>query len=141
MVSFDVLFVAAAPISLWVTWSMCSGWATKLLVKKLIGRMSTKDKGEMLLFLMGLVKYVEHGEHDDDDGEWSVVSDVSPTPEDFSRCQHVRTTWRGSNQYQRRLVCKDCGQILFLTKAPKKKITKKNPPNEYDFIMVISVSA
>jgi hypothetical protein len=83
----------------------------------------------------------EHDEHDDDDGEWSVVSDVSPTQEDFSRCQHVRTPWRGSNQYQRRLVCKDCGQILFLTKAPKKKITKKNPPNECDFIMVFSVSA
>lgn len=122
------LLAGVAAFALWLVLTLKSTWATTFLAKRLIASMSTGRKREILVFI---TSYVQDVAIDSDDDRWSLVSEESPfsSPRNYTTCRHLKATWRGSNQYQRRLTCKMCGKILHfqdLRAAPKsaKKLKK-----------------
>lgn len=92
----------------------------KVWVKICLALMSKDDRADMAVYVRRLVKLDE----DDADSVWSVVQisedEKSPTTSSSvkkrfpseGRCNHERTTRLGTNQYQCRLSCKDCGAVL-----------------------------
>ena len=122
------LLAGVAAFALWLVLTLKSTWATTFLAKRLIAGMSTGRKREILVFI---TSYVQDVAIDSDDDHWSLVSEESPSssPRNYTTCRHLKATWHGSNQYQRRLTCKICGKILYfqdLRAAPKsaKKLKK-----------------
>ena len=130
-VAFLAGFLAGvAAFALWLVLVWKSTWATTFLTKRLIAGMSKRRKRDISVFITG---YVQDVAIDSDDDHWSLVSGESSPPRNSPTCRHAKATWQGSNQYQRRLTCKICGEILYLQdlraepKSAKtlKKSTKK----------------
>lgn len=118
-----------------LVWMLCGGgWAAKTVVKAMIRNMNTAEKKEILEYVQGMttVATVDLIEDDGESSHWSTVSSpvgasCSPGMPRISSCQHVHTTRKGSNGFQTRERCKDCGMTLFFqrTTAGKRAVSSK----------------
>ena len=119
-----------------LAWMLCARFGGRAwIAKALIHSMGDSEKHEVYLYVQGLVKRNDWYD-DDDDGQsshWTMVSQPSPVKSSHNTngyflslqsgrsqrvtgepkdCPHFHKTRKGSNHFQKRVRCKDCGKLL-----------------------------
>lgn len=107
-----------------IFWLFCArSWPKMALARLLVWLMNEEEKYHLFLYLR-LVDCEAKNDSDGQSSHWTMVSGnqaTSPTspgwqsgqsPAQRQSCLHLRVTRRGSNGYQKRMKCEDCGLLL-----------------------------
>ncbi len=125
-------------------WMLCARFGGKArIAKALIHCLQDNEKHEVYLYVQGLVKGNDwYDDDNDDDGQsshWTMVSQPSTVKSsrntngrflsmqsggsqrvtgEQKECLHLHKTRKGSNHFQKRVRCKDCGKLLSVEPTP-----------------------
>ena len=117
------IFTSVAMLVCGVMFPLAMRWPVVQIIKGLVSLLNEKEQADLCKRLKpGDVNAAKAGRDcDQESSSWSVIEGDLPPESAQELCRHQRTTTKGSNQYEKRVSCKDCGILLETKKAECKE--------------------
>ena len=126
MTAVAVAFGAMLVATLWFLSSL--RWPLVAAVKLAVMMLNEEECDQLVEFMKKEIYASTHETNCDKRSKGCTKSSCPPRGQRGKSCPHKNVTAKGSNQYQYRITCKDCNQLLELNRAKtEKKVERQSP--------------